>query len=195
MAAPGITSIKSFSYRGSTEEWSNQYHFTGSAPSDDAGWRDLCDAFVLLEKTALNNTVTILRFLCYTNTDNDSVYTYDLAAFGGTVLGTYNYSAHSAEIQEGNTAYDIRWNTGRTNSKGKPIYLRKYFHPGISQFSTPDAIDSSLKTVCDTFAANVMSSSGDWPGLAGPDGVAPTGYRTLPYLTTRTLKRRGRRPT
>ena len=194
MAAPGIISIKTFTFRDAPEEWSNRYHFQGSPPSTEADWRSLVDDFVLLEKTAVSDVNSIVRFLCYANTDDDSVYTYDLTAFGGAVPGT-NTGGPSSYQSSGDVAYDIRWNTGRRTSTNKPIYLRKYLHGAYHEAGDRDKLDSTMLANCQTFAGNVETTSGAWPGLAGPDGVAPTGYLTLPYLTTRTLKRRGRRPT
>lgn len=195
MAAPGITVVKSFTYRGHPEEWSNTYHFQGSAPTAAADWRSLCDDFIALEKTILLTSVTILRVICYADTDDSSVYSYDLAAYAGTVAGTQALGTLSAVAQEGDTVYEIRWGTGRFTSKAKPIYLRKYLHPGVSDELTPDLIADPLKFYTDIFAADVMTTSGDWPGLAGPDGVAPTGYRTMPNISTRQLKKGRKRPT
>jgi hypothetical protein len=55
-------------------------------------------------------------------------------------------------------------------------------------------IDSDLLSVVSTFATNVMASSGAWPGLAGPDGVAPVGHLGQPVATYRQLKRGSRTP-
>lgn len=195
MAAPGVVLYKTFSYRGEAEEWGNTYHFVGSAPTDPAGWRSLVDALVALEKTVLANLVTIERAICYENTDDSSVYSYDLSAFAGTVAGTYNPTTMSSTVQEGGTSYMARWDTGRRSSKGKPIYLRKYWHPAMSPTGSPDQVDPDLVTATSAFAANVLSSSGDWPGLAGPDGVAPVGHLGQSYTNYRDLRKGRRRPT
>lgn len=195
MAAPGVVLYKTFSYRGSPEEWGNTYHFTGDAPSTPADWRSLVDALVALEKTVLDVAVTIERAICYENTDDSSVYSYDLSAFGGTVAGTYSHGAASAVPQEGESSYMARWDTGRRSTKGKPIYLRKYWHPAFSQPTTPDLIDTTLKGLVGTFASSVLASSGSWPGLAGPDGVAPVGHLPATYTNSRDLRKGRRRPT
>lgn len=195
MAAPGVILYKTFTYRGNDEEWGNTYHFTGSAPSTPADWRDLVDALVDLEKTVLLNTVTIERAICYENTDDDSVYSYDLSAFGGNVPGSIDNSLLGGTIQEGGTSYMARWDTGRRSTKGKPIYLRKYWHPAISGTGTPDVVIAGLVSVVATFANDVLSSSGAWPGLAGPDGVAPVGHLALTYTNYRDLRKGRRRPT
>lgn len=195
MAAPGVVLYKTFTWRGNTEEWGNTYHFVGDPPSNAAGWRDLVDALISLEKHTLDESVTIERAICYENTDDPSVYSYDLSAFAGVVPGTIDTVAIGAIRQEGTTAYMARWNTGRLNSKGRPIYLRKYFHPALSADFVPDTLIAGAHTALNTFAAAVMASSGSWPGLAGPDGVAPVGYLAESTLTTRRLKKGRRRPT
>jgi hypothetical protein len=195
MAAGGIVVIKSFTYRGSPEEWSNKYHFQGDAPSDPAGWRDLADAFIDQEKDILTDVVTIERVLCYADTDDPAVYSYDLAAFGGVVPGTYVTGSSADLLEPGDVAGLIRWNTGRVSTKGKPVYLFKYYHGVMHDSGHPDAIRASLKTAYATFANAIRTATGDWPGLADKTGTEPVGYLAESYLTTRTLKRRGRRPT
>jgi hypothetical protein len=193
MAAAGITLIKSFLYKGATEEWSNQYHVVngGVNPAD---WRAIVDGLVAQEKTLYSSRVTILRALCYDDTDDDSVYTYDLAAFGGVVSGTL--SATAGQASGGDEAFWVRWDTGDRSSTGKPVYLRKYFHD-VQRSSPPaqDAIAGAQKTAADAFATALMSMLTGGFILAKKDGVAPDGPALGgTYATTRTLHRRGRRP-
>jgi hypothetical protein len=195
MAAPGVVLYKTFTWRGEVEEWGNTYHFVGDAPSTPSAWRGLVDALVTLEKTVLDYQVSIERAICYEDTDHSSVYSYDLSAFSGVVAGTFNSTAESCDKQEGGTSYMARWDTGRRSSKGKPIYLRKYWHPAINDEGSPDAVASALLALVGTFASDVISSSGSWPGLAGPDGVAPVGHLGLPYTNYRDLRKGRRRPT
>lgn len=193
MAAAGITVVQTFTYRGAPEEWSNKFHFQGSAPSDPAGWRSLADAFIAEWKLALTDVVTIVRVLCYTDTDNPAVYTYDLASFAGTVAGNISTGASADLLESGDVAGLIRWNTGRVSSRGKPVYLFKYLHGVMHASGARDAWRDTGTAA--TFANNIRSSSGAWPGLADKTGTEPVGYLAETYLTTRTLKRRGRRPT
>lgn len=195
MAAPGVVLYKTFMWRGETEEWGNTYHFVGDAPSTASDWRDLVDDLVALEKTVLCDTVTIERAICYEDTDHSSVYSYDLSAFAGTVAGTFVTSTGGGETQEGGTSYMARWDTGRRSSKGKPIYLRKYWHPAYSSTGTPDVVKSNVVTLVAAFASAVLSVSGSWPGLAGPDGVAPVGHLAQTYTNYRDLRKGRRRPT
>ena len=194
--AGSIVSVKSFTYRDQTgEEWSNRYHFQGDPPSDPAGWRALCDDFAALEAAVLTTQSNIIRFLCYAADGDPTVYSYDLAAFGGVVPGTWALGAGSQGWVSGDVAYLIRWNTGRLSTKGKPVYLFKYYHGGASSDSDKDKPPASLEAAMGTFGNTVRTASGDWPGLADKNGDEPVGYLAETYLTTRTLKRRGRRPT
>lgn len=196
MAAPGITVVKSFIYRGSREEWSNQYHFVGSAPSDDAGWEALNTALINLEKLALNDTVRYERVYCYEDTSHDSVFTDPYITRVGTVTGSLSPGG-GASIAPGDSAAWVRWKTARLNTHGKPIYLRKYFHGielAIAGDSGADAVYSVQKTALEDFGTGVNAAVGSWPGIAGPDGVAPGASAASTFVTTRTLRRRGRRP-
>jgi len=195
MAAPGVVLYKTFTWRGAVEEWGNTYHFVGDAPANPADWRALVDDLIALEKECLDESVTIERAICYENTDDSSVYSYDLSAFGGTVAGTYDTVANGAIRQEGGTSYMARWDTGRRSSKGKAIYLRKYWHPALTADGAQDALITTMHTKVAAFALAVMSTSGDWPGLAGPDGVAPVGHLGLTYVNYRDLRKGRRRPT
>lgn len=196
MAVAGVTTIKSFTYRDAVEEWGNSYHFVGDPPSDRAGWVSLVSALITLEKTVLPTTTSIVRAYCYPDLSpgHDSLYTID----GDSILpvaGTQTYTT-GTYLAPGDAAMWCRWKTARVNTHGKPIYLRKYFH-GV--LVTPaggdgDSIETTQKTALETFAGNVNGTSGDWPGIAGPDGVAPGDHAVSSYATTRTLRRRGVRP-
>lgn len=197
MAAPGVVLVKSFTYRGQPEEWSNGYHFQGEAPDDNAGWRDLVDALVELEVPIYPPTCSAVRALCYPDysDDHDSIYTYVLADFDGNVPGTLSFGTGGTECP-GDDAVFVGWKTSALSSKGKPVWLRKYFHPAILDHSTFDAVKDDQANALDAFAPAVVATSGAWPGLADKNGDAPTDvFRRSVYVTTRTLKRRGRRPT
>ena len=96
----------------------------------------------------------------------------------------------------GDTAAWVRWATGSLNSNGKAIYLRKYFHDVYYEVATtPDTIADGQKTAYNTFGTAMLTPITGSISMAGPDGEAPPGPRDRStYITTRTLKRRGRRP-
>lgn len=197
MAAPGVTVIKKFLYRDDAdEEFSNTYHFVGSPPSDSAGWTSLINALVSLEYLVLYSDVSYVRAYGYDNTDNDASFIYD--DLGGTgPHATGAISPTSVPFAPGDAAAWVRWKTSRTNSKGKPIYLRKYFHHiGVAGGTDGyDKVGSAQHGALVTFASAVETTSGSWPGLAGPAGAETfLSNAVSTYITTRTLKRRGRRP-
>jgi hypothetical protein len=196
VATPGITTIKSFTYRDAVEEWGNSYHFVGDPPSDDAGWDAIVSALITMEKAVLPITTSIVRAYCYPDLSphHPSVLTVTDATFGST-SGSLSTPSGSF-LAPGDAAMWIRWKTARTNTHGKPIYLRKYYHGVIV---TPaggdgDSVESTQHTALLTLGTALNTAAGDWPGIAGPDGVAPGARAVSPYATTRTLRRRGRRP-
>lgn len=196
VANKGVTMIQSFQYRGNDEEWSQQYHFTGSAPSDHAGWVDLVNALQVILKDTLTDRVHFQRAYCYTDTDNDSVTTVEAAELVTGTTGTF--SSSGVPVAPGDAASWMRWKTSRTNTHGHAVYLRKYFHSVIlsgETDDTQDSIASSLISQMTTSAGYIQDGLGDWPGLAGPAGDETfLSLGVSSFVTTRTLKRRGRRP-
>lgn len=191
---PGVTVVSHFQYRDAPEEFSNTFHFTGSAPTDSAGWIALAAAFVTKFRALVTSDVTIDRVYCYTDTANDSVFTYALADHGGTIQG--NLGATGGVLMPGDAAYWIRWATGRISSKGKAIYLRKYLHPAYALSTDHDKVNDVARTNLATAGAAIAAASGAWPGMAGPTYDLPASPAVLvsQWITTRTLKRRGKRP-
>ncbi len=196
MAAPGVTVIYSFLYRGHQEEWSQQYHFVGSAPSTDSDWLALITELVTMLQGGITDRVDIVRAYGYEDTDDDAVYSIGEPDSPFPLTGAIGTS--TADVAPGDAAAWIRWKTGRTNTHGKPIYLRKYFHSVIlsgASDDNQDSLQSAYKTDLEVLGSELASAGTDWPGLAGPDGVAPPGpIAASTFVTTRTLKRRGARP-
>lgn len=195
MSAAGITIIQSFTYRQAYEEFGNTYHFLGDAPTDETGWRALAGDLVDALLPIFPATVQAQRAYCYEDTDDDSVLTLTGGAEFTSALGTFTLGSGHYQAP-GDAAMWIRWKTARTNSNGKPIYLRKYYHGVVIAPETGDGdlIVFEQRTALGTLASFLNSTTGDWPGIAGPDGVAPGASTHSQYATTRTLKRRGARP-
>jgi hypothetical protein len=195
--AVGVILVKRMSYRTQQEEWSNEYHFTGATPADATAWKALADALITQEKTCYVAGVTVVRAYGY---DSDAanahaVWSYDYAANSASVPGTL--TSTSAVIASGDQAAWVRWKTSRLNTKGKPIYLRKYFHGGTIGTGSPDFITTAWATALaalgtkmrdGTFLdARTLTARGHTDTLVGSTAAV--------YITTRTLKRRGKRPT
>ena len=184
-------------YRGAPEEWSTKYHFMGDAPADDDGWGTLTDAIANLELPMYGPHVEIVKLYGYDDTDNDA--TWISPDYTDDYPGSLLLSDVGDVFAAGDQAGWVRWKTEYTNSHGRPVYLRKYFHGVAVKSSTSidsDAMSDTWQTNAAAFAAAVFSATGDWPGLSDPHHNAPTNLSSAStWVTTRTLKRRGRRPT
>jgi len=194
VASAGITLIKSFTYRGATEEWSNRYHFSDTAPTTPAAWKTLVDAVAAQEKTILHSGIKIVRAYCYTDTDNDAVTTVDYTALGAEITGTM--SVTGAEVAPGDAAAWIRWHTSKVSTTGKAVYLRKYYHGALitTTLSDPDTLLPAYKTALQNYGNKLADGTITGFTLCGPDGTDAGTALVGPFVTTRTLKRRGRRP-
>jgi hypothetical protein len=194
MANQGFTLIKRFTYRGAPEEFSNLYHFSNTAPSTPAAWKTLVDAVAAKEKLIYPSSVKIVRAYCYTDTNNDAVATVDYTALGAEIPGTL---ATTGQTQcPGDAAVWIRWGTAKKNSKGKTVYLRKYFHPAFIDTGVPDTVSITQNAALQGFGNACNGTAGPITGftLCGPDGTAAGTATAAQFVTTRTLKRRGKRP-
>lgn len=192
---PSVTSIKRFLYRGVLEEWSNTYHFSGTTPADGVAWKALTDAIAAQEKLAMMNTHSIVRFYGYEAGNDNSVYQRDMTvAPDAVVVGTF--ASAGENMAPGDSAATWRWSTPNFTSRGKRIYGRKYWH-GVSSdaLTTPDVLRSTMRTLMGTLAAKLID--GTLPGsfkACGPQGAVFSTPFVSPWITTRTLKRRGKRP-
>lgn len=194
-----LTVIKRMTYRGNAqEEWSNSYSLDGTPPANDAAWRTLFDELVAAEKGCYNSGSSVIGGYGY-NDDSDNahaVWTVDLTISPNTpVPGTLSSTA-GLDVP-GDVAAWARWGLDRFNSKGKRVYLRKYFHSVMMKSTPPyDECSAATKTALAAFATTMKN------GLPGgrkiidrkhtDANVVSAGGST--YLTTRTLKRRGKRP-
>ena len=189
-----ITLVKSFAYRGQPEEYSNSYHLTGDPPDADAAWETLVLQLMNAEKVCYPSTTTIVRGYGYEAGHNQSVYVKDLAAIADTLPGTLE-TPTAAQQNPGDAAVWVRWMTPDFTSRGKRIYLRKYFHPAVSAIGNADNIWYTQQIALSSFATSL--TTGTTLGthhICGPKGAIGSTVAVGPYVTTRTLKRRGKRP-
>jgi hypothetical protein len=208
-AQTGITVVKRFTYRGdANEEFSNTYWLSGTVPSDATAWRALFDALVLQEKTCYHSGVSVIRGYGYADNDghktgdtgtvSPSVWTVDMTVAPNTpVAGTAVFAGGDVQAS-GDQAGWVRWKTDRrTDPGGKAIYLRKYFHGVILQtLPNQDEIKAALVTSYGAFGAKLSDGTfidGRKVTAAGHDDTL-LGHGASVYVTTRTLKRRGKRP-
>lgn len=200
MAAPTcvITSVKRFTYRGdANEEWSNTYAFSGATPADSTAWRALYDALVVEERKLYSSVVYNVGGYGYDKIPakgDHAIWTVDLTVAPNSPLaGTGTPTGNS---MPGDAAAWVRWGLDRFSSPGgKRIYLRKYFHGVYQDAGNKDQISSTQNTAYLAFAAKMRD--GSFSGsrtLVDKFGNVPIGAAVSPYITTRTLKRRGKRP-
>lgn len=189
-----IVIVKRFTYRGAPEEFSNRYHFNGTTPANAAAWKTLADAIIAAEVPTVQNVVTFVRAYGYAPGNDNSIAQIDYTAPPLSVA-TGSLSAPGSTRASGDVALTIRWDTGALNTRGKRIYCRKYMHAAVGKTADPDQVDTQQMTPMLTFAQKLID--GTLPGsfkYCGPQGATLSAPRVDPYLTTRTLKRRGRRP-
>lgn len=197
MAEPScvLTVVKRMTYRGNAnEEWSNTYNFTGVTPADSGAWRTLFDALVLEEKKLYQSSTQVIRGYGYNEVPDKgdhAIWTVDLRISPNTVVpGTLASGNRFA----GDQAAWVRWGLDRFNTHGKRVYLRKYFHDGGGDSSVPDNLITAYRTALSAFAAKMWDGSFvDGRKICSKDGEVPIGAGIAPYMTTRTLKRRGKR--
>lgn len=190
--------VKKFTYRGnSQEEWSNRYFLDGADPADASEWLDIFTPLAAAEKAVYSSASAIVRAYGYTSDapSATTVWIKDLETAGPTIPGTKSISAVR---MAGDQAACVWWKTDRLTSHGKAIYLRKFFHGGEMDASGGDDLSAASITAYETFATLLASGAGvDGRHIRGrgesSDVIFDSGV--LPHVTTRTLKRRGKRPT
>jgi hypothetical protein len=196
-AVLGITTVKAFTYRDvAGEQWSNTYHFDAIPPSSDATWKIVVDALANAEALALPTGCKVVQAYGYNSDDPlaASVYGWNYTVGGDEKLGTQGPPGDAQHIA-GDQAVMFFAKTDQRNSKGRNIFLRKYWHGGYALASDPDKISatykSALQTFCDKLAGGTIVELGVWRAQREPSVILSHGVD--PWITTRTLKRRGKK--
>lgn len=199
-----VTVVKSFTYRTEAEEFSNQYAFKGAPPSegDDASWLVLFNDVIAKERPVFTSRTTFVRAYGYNSSDPKAhhVAQHDFTVPGPPPAGTRQPLGNP---MAGDQAACVEWLMDRLSAKGKPVYLRKYFHDGELNPSNPDGISPELSTILTTFAGTtgIQAVHGGLrtgldnikAGTEAPNDSVKAAY-VIGWSTTRTLKRRGKRP-
>jgi hypothetical protein len=194
-----LTIVKSFDYRGAPEEWSNTYFFEGTLPPDPAHWKTLADAVIADEVPLYDSATTVVRAIGHKAGESVAVWSYDYAAASEEVPGTFTEGV-AAVPQGGDSAAWIRWSTDQLTSRGKPIYLRSYFHPAYANGANntnKDVVSAAWITAAQEYGDDWIAGFSDGTEnhvRCGPHGAAGLVAVPSAYVTTRTLERRGKRP-
>lgn len=197
-AMPSITIVKYMRYRDVLEEaWENTYHFDGDAPTTDSRWLAFANAIRTAEKACFSNLITYWKAIGHEAGNPVAVWFYDWIQEGSTVTGS---ASALTTPQAGDGAAWIRWSTTQLNTRGKPIYLRSYYHGVGSNGTTAAELDKVLaaqKSAMQTYGDLWVTGISDGTVThhrAGPRGALAQVASVGDYLTTRTLRRRGKRP-
>lgn len=191
---PSVIIVKEFQYRGEPEEWSNRYHFIGFTPGSTADWQETIRVFIDAEQSITGSEVKFVRAYGYSAGSDHANYVVDFTTPGPPETGSMVINTPTSRFA-GDQAAVVRWSTGLFNSRGKQIYCWKYIHGGVLHDTEPDRLDPSYITALQNYAQLVAIT-----GLPGgmhyshPQGQALTNPYVDQYVTTRTLKRRGKRP-
>jgi len=190
-----LTTRKSFTYRDQREEWVNVYHLD-STPANSQEWSDLVGAAWPLEAVCFPIDVQLEGATGHeAGTPPRLVFEMDAPPEGeGGYSGTWIPAAQQTQAP-GDAASWVRWGTDLKNSRGKPIYFRNYFHgmyiTGNGDVIAPTQHDALL--ALGLAWQNGLSASGRTYRRTGPNGGSPQSHAVSQYITTRTLKRRGKR--
>lgn len=193
-----VTMEKSFTYRGAREHWSNAYHFA-ETPVDHSSWQLLVSRIWDMEKLCFPLDVMIEAGYGHTpGTPPILVYEEDVNPPGeGGQAGAFVPPA-SSHPAPGDAAIYIRYSTTQKNTLGKPIYLWNYYHAVYFDAANADVMDANQKTAFEGLATNMvngLSVPGATPAVyhrAGPRGAVAQGHKIGEFITTRTLKHRGK---
>lgn len=194
----GLILVKKMDYRDTAaEEWSNRYWFTGGIPVDDNAWKALAEEISLEERKCYSAGVQMARAYGYSdNTDAGyAVWMYDYDANEDGPVGTLTGGATDNPMA-GDQAGFVWFRTNRRNARGKWIYLRKYFHSGFTDGVDRDKVGTTVLAAYNAFAVKMAGgtlSNGRIIRSQAQDEVI-TASGPHQWVTTRTLKRRGKRP-
>jgi hypothetical protein len=195
-AVTGLTLVKKFTYRDDpTEEWSNTYWLRNPPPGDNASWMVVATDLANLERRCYSADTSVVRAYGYDSNDDGatSVFTHDWEALAEALPGT---GAWPAPRGAGDQAAMFGWKMDKKNSRGKYIYCRKYFHSPHLTTANLDQLDPAYEGALVAFRDELaLAAPGTHGGIRMRKSDEPVieGV-THPWVTTRTLKRRGKRP-
>jgi hypothetical protein len=174
-------------YRGTTQAWSNRYHFDGAVPTGAAQWDELFDSFQPDAGYLIPSSGSVHEMIGYLAGSDVPVHTktYDLA-------GTADYSSTDVPCP-GDVAALVRFSTTQRTSKNHPIYLFKYLHQAMHQSGAADTISTAMKlhvdAVMQRWVTGFYTVGGVVVKYCGPNGAVAQDRTTETYLTHRDFPR------
>jgi hypothetical protein len=160
MARFGFSVEKTTLFRAFQQPFANVYYYevAGLSPTDTAGIEDILDHLVVREKTIHSSAINFVHGRAW-NTGSGS-------SAGNQMRVDKDYSGAGAKAPDATMdkerAILIRIPAG-TNSRGKPVYLRKWYHtntnPTVAAFATAVLANTGpMSAAQKTEYANFMDS-------------------------------------
>ena len=138
----GVSVTKSISFRGAAQEFTNTYYYNTqniiSGPIADA----LTDAVVALERPMHGSNVSFVRAKCW-STGTGSPSTNEMMV-QKNLSGVGTNAAVSPTNHDRERAYLVRFRAG-SDSKGRAVYLRKWWHLEINALATIPISNAQLQ--------------------------------------------------
>ena len=177
MARIGVSITKSTSFRGATQEFSNVYYYEMVALPSEAAAATLIDNLVTLEKTFHGVLVTFVRGRCWSQTGSPA---------GNNMIEQHNLSGTGARAAltqlDKERAYLFRLRAGN-DSRGNPVYLRKWYHSCGVFFNGQTVVAGILENTSGfssgdrSTMVSAMQAIGDANGSAGAPKLCSKGGR------------------
>jgi hypothetical protein len=123
MARIGVSITKSTPFRDSVQEFSNVYYYECATVPNATQAESIIDSVVAVERGLHGAGVTFVRGRCWTETGNKA--TNEMIT-QKTLSGTGNLPANTTLDKERALLFRLR---AGNDSRGNPVYLRKWYHP------------------------------------------------------------------
>lgn len=166
----GVSIEKSQAFRGGVQPFANVYHYNGPVTtSSTVALTALVDDLVTKEKTQFASHVSFVRGRCWkadgTKAENQMIVDKALS-------GTGALSTHANMDRE--RAFLVRFRAG-VDTRGRPVYLRKYYHfcaslffgsaPSNNQLANLDALTTTQRADFSTWADDLKTRTNVGAGL------------------------------
>jgi len=195
--AARIHIVQKFQFRGKDEEFSNRYSFKDTAQFDNAAWLQLADDIISNIALCFPATTSFVRAYGYAPNAPFAEFVHDYSS-GTPIAGTWTPPAGQSRCQ-GDSACFLRLSSDLFTTRGKRIYKRCYYHDVYDNGTTEfDRLSQAQQALFTTFAGKLIDGTiSPRFVVCLPRGDVPGGTLHSPHvdqwLTTRTLKRRGKR--
>jgi len=185
------------------EEFANDYIWAEGAPDNDDTqfWTQLSTQLVQIEQQIFDASVQYTSMYGWNNTDPHEPHVFfrtfptDANWQGKFVPGVGDIAG------AGDQAAYIRWLGSKKSKAGKPTYFRKYPHRPWTSSTDRDKLSPDYLAALTAYASSsIWTLKGtfinqfDQNKYNAGDNYATGPGTVSPWVTTRSLKRRGKRP-